>query len=206
MLKVRLLSPLSSRLSGVLPPDHLNELVSSELIHLAKTTTRYRNKITSGISVDKINYDELVSRKSQNLDITFIIEGKYIVIIRFEDFMYKLRQYYSELLKKSKTSSLTKTQQKSVISKALVNSLDTSTIRIRCSCPDFRYRFAYVATKGDYILGDEETRPARITNPHNKGSMCKHLSAVIGVTSRWRKRVVSDIYKLIQFDQTLLIK
>lgn len=202
MLKIKVPSDMSSRITGVLSSDKLNEIRSAELIDLAKQTNRY-NIITSGISVAKINYDELLSKKTDDLDIYFKVK-EYTVVIRFVAFVPKLRWFYSELLRKTNSDDLSKNQMKFIITKSLVNSLDTCDVNIRCSCPDFQYRFAYVATVGKYILGDPETRPAVRTNPSNKGSMCKHLSSILGRPSRWQKRIVNELYKLLAYDMSLL--
>lgn len=185
--------------------ESLTEARRLEIISLARETSRYEHKVTSGIKYRQINAHDLLSRATEDLDVAFKV-GDYDTVIRFEKFIPELRYYYARLLKKSGKSELSKNQKKSVISKSLVSALDSCEMKIECSCADFRYRFAYVATIGNYKLGVPENRPAPITNPNNKGSMCKHLSAVVGLYSRWSKRVVNDLYKIIEWDNTLLTK
>lgn len=209
MLQVHLKSlpiRLESRIVGVIDDSSLmNEVKRLELIRLAKETSRYASKVTSGIAYHQINVDELLTRTSQHLDIQFNVK-EYVDTIRFENFMPELRRCYSQLLRKLDSDKMSPNQLKSVISKALVLAMDNCDVKIQCSCPDFAYRFAYVATIGDYKLGTPETRPAMRTNPENKGSMCKHLSAVVGTVSKWQSKVVRDLYKIVQYDETLLTK
>jgi len=53
-------------------------------------------------------------------------------------------------------------------------------IKVSCTCQDFRYRRAYKATMLNYnepsII---ERRPARKTNPLNRGTVCKHLYHIL---------------------------
>jgi hypothetical protein len=53
-------------------------------------------------------------------------------------------------------------------------------LRIECSCPDFRYRYRYMAWQMGYGLY-KELRYPHIVNPQLKGSVCKHCLAVLRV-------------------------
>lgn len=58
----------------------------------------------------------------------------------------------------------------------LAQSVKENDLNVHCDCGDFKYRFSYSATIKGYDLRDyKELRPARQTNPHNKGALCKHL-------------------------------
>ena len=66
------------------------------------------------------------------------------------------------------------------VTKALIGALSSEDIKVSCQCPDFKYRFAYIASKQGYNEGPNETREASITNPtDNKGAACKHILAVL---------------------------
>ncbi len=55
-----------------------------------------------------------------------------------------------------------------------------SDLKVKCDCEDFKYRRAYKATMLGYnAYPVNELRPAKITNPLNKGSVCKHLLNVL---------------------------
>ncbi|MDW8464763.1 MAG: hypothetical protein RML35_00785 [Chloroherpetonaceae bacterium] len=58
--------------------------------------------------------------------------------------------------------------------------LSNGDVRVWCSCEDFRYRFAYKATRLSFhAIGFSEKRPARKTNPTHQGTVCKHLFYVL---------------------------
>ena len=52
-----------------------------------------------------------------------------------------------------------------IIYDSLVEALNSSDIKVDCSCPDFKFRFKVWATKNNYNTGKEEKRDAKITNP-----------------------------------------
>ena len=58
-------------------------------------------------------------------------------------------------------------------------------VRVFCTCPDFKYRFAYRGTEEGYKLGNKELRPSNITNPEvmkfPEGTVCKHLENALTV-------------------------
>lgn len=58
------------------------------------------------------------------------------------------------------------------VTAAIMNSIDGMDIKVDCTCADFKYRFAYLATKLGYKYGKPENRPAKITNPNDYGSLC----------------------------------
>ena len=53
-------------------------------------------------------------------------------------------------------------------------------LQVFCQCPDFRYRFKYMASQLGYGIY-KETRFPGIRNPNLEGSVCKHLLAVFSV-------------------------
>lgn len=77
------------------------------------------------------------------------------------------------LLKNDKQiSDLTNADAVSIIAQAVRE----NDLNVHCDCGDFQYRFSYSATIKGYDIKDyKELRPARQTNPHNKGALCKHL-------------------------------
>ncbi len=54
----------------------------------------------------------------------------------------------------------------------------TGDVKVFCSCADYQYRFAYVDTQLSFGIY-KENRPADITNPNGKGTVCKHLVAAL---------------------------
>ena len=47
-------------------------------------------------------------------------------------------------------------------------------VRVDCTCPDYQFRYRYVATQYDASIRTEN-RPTDITNPDYDGAICKHL-------------------------------
>ena len=67
------------------------------------------------------------------------------------------------------------------------------------NCPDSQYRFSYWQTKNKVNSGEEENRPANITNPHDSlGTSCKHVLLVLSNES-WLLKVASVIYNYINY-------
>jgi hypothetical protein len=61
---------------------------------------------------------------------------------------------------------------------------------VDCSCPDYKYRFAYAnhqddsAPIGQGSLNQCDNAPPNYTNPKQRNGMCKHLLSVVGELSR----------------------
>lgn len=89
-----------------------------------------------------------------------------------------------------------------VVIRALLNSFNGDNVYIKCSCPDFRFRFAYWLSRNNIIAGNEkETRPSDITNPNNTlGDGCKHIMLVLSNTSWIIKlgSVVTNYYNYME--------
>lgn len=85
------------------------------------------------------------------------------------------------------------------VTRALVNGFNRNDVYIHCSCPDSQYRFSYWQTKNKVNSGEEENRPANITNPHDSlGTSCKHVLLVLSNES-WLLKVASVIYNYINY-------
>lgn len=83
--------------------------------------------------------------------------------------------------------------------RALVTAFNGDNVYVRCSCPDFKYRFAYFLSVNDIIVGERETRPSDITNPHDtKGKGCKHILLVLSNNS-WLTKVASVIFNYVNY-------
>ena len=81
----------------------------------------------------------------------------------------------------------------------LSNALDKTNIRVNCTCPDFRYRFAYTATERKFKAGDPETRPSNITNPRMRGACCKHLLKLLN-NKDWVRKYTSLINLVLKLN------
>jgi hypothetical protein len=84
------------------------------------------------------------------------------------------------------------------IKKAVYSAYRSQDVYVACTCPDDRYRYAYVATKGRYRAERPEYRPAPITNPRdNLGSGCKHVLLCLMSSVKWIDQLCKITYKYI---------
>lgn len=86
-----------------------------------------------------------------------------------------------------------------MVIKALRLAFDaTDDVKVDCTCPDFWYRFSYVATQNGYKYGKPQTIPAPITNPDDDiGSTCKHLSLLLS-NKQWVVKAASVVNAFIK--------
>lgn len=85
------------------------------------------------------------------------------------------------------------------VTTALTRAYANNDVFVRCSCDDFKYRRAYMATIDGYIYGDPEMRPNRFkrTNKELKGATCKHLAGLLS-NQNWLIKVASAINNYIR--------
>lgn len=82
---------------------------------------------------------------------------------------------------------------------ALQRTFNSGDVFVSCTCPDWKYRQSYQATKQGYNSGEPELRPANITNPgDSKGAGCKHVNLVIGNVD-WVMKISSVINNYIHY-------
>lgn len=100
------------------------------------------------------------------------------------------------------------------VRKALRVAMDNEeNLLVNCTCPDFYYRFSYVATKNGYKNGKRQLISAPIRNPRDdKGSFCKHLIMILknkdwiqmlaSVVNYFIKEYYYDILQIYSLDAT----
>lgn len=159
---------------------------------------RYERRVHSklGTSVNQLNRLDMNKLfKDDILDINLEVHGEtddYIVRISFSGFLNELHR------------QLQITQQDVTlkdITRSLTKAFNSENVYIRCTCPDFKYRFAYWLSKDDAIAGEKEDRPPtkKWTNPNNtKGSSCKHIAIALANTS-WLIRTGNVIRNYILY-------
>lgn len=87
------------------------------------------------------------------------------------------------------------------ITRALVIGFNKDDVYIHCTCPDFKYRFDYYATRNIYNSGEPQNIPSKITNPRDSlGSGCKHILLLLSNTA-WLIKVASVINNYIKYTQ-----
>lgn len=67
-------------------------------------------------------------------------------------------------------------------------------IELHCTCPDFKYRFAYLAFNNKYG-SFKETRFPKMRNPELKGCACKHCYSALKALPMYFKSIQSDLMK-----------
>lgn len=180
----------------------INEVTRNTLIDKSRkavsTTNKNRWEAKSECSLastskdyNKIDMDNLW--KNNTLIVKLKIKGEssiYLVTVEFSNLLDAIR-----LEIKNKENDLTF----KIIYDAFVKALNSSNIKISCTCPDFIYRFKYQASKNGYNSGKTETRPAKKTNPNNTlGSSCKHVLFALN-NAEWVQKISKIIYNYILY-------
>ena len=131
----------------------------------------------------RIWYDIDVNRFFRKDEFTFHIpvigeSDDYIVEFQVKDWIPILRHDIKDLGFSVQT-----------FKKSLAKAMRMLDIKCHCTCPDFKFRFAYWFTmKGDNS-GEPETRPAKITNSKDDlGRGCKHILFTISLKT-WAERI-----------------
>lgn len=139
------------------------------------------------LSFRSISFDSLFKKDEFVINVPV---GDYICTIAFKGLMDQIKYVLSHQPKPNFTLQ--------TVIKAISKAVDAEDILVDCTCPDFRYRFAYWATKYGYKYGKPENRPANITNPDDKiGSFCKHLTALLA-NKKWLVKVASVINEFVK--------
>lgn len=177
----------------------LTEASRNKLITKSKQSQkgleRFKKRVKSRVANTVKQYNSIDMNKlfkDNILTIDVNVKGEtddYIVRISFGGFLELLH----DQLKKNPEFNL------KAVTRALIIGFNRDDVYIKCSCPDWQYRYAYYATKNDINSGDPETRPSDITNPDDKlGSACKHVLLVLSNTS-WLLKVASTIYNYVNY-------
>lgn len=125
----------------------------------------------------EIDIDALIYNSPTREADTFIVDvpvGDYIVTVEFHGVIDQVIKLVAQQSHGNVNLP--------VVRRALMQVRDNprTDYRVNCTCPDFRYRFRYWATKYGYNYGLPEIRPADIRNPKDSlGSFCKHIYALL---------------------------
>lgn len=157
----------------------------------SQTPLRYAKRLSYRSKGYKLDTSKLLSDDQL---VAQVAVGDYICTIEYTGVLATLQQ----ILKTSPVINL-----QSVI-RAVTKSFDNPDVLVNCTCSDFKYRYAYVSSKFGYKYGDPENRPAKITNPYNRGGVCKHLAALLA-NKTWMIKVSSEINRFIRsnYDEIL---
>lgn len=185
--KTDLLESLTSREHSI-----LNEMKRTEFLKKSKHDPRmerrrkYLRRKYNIVSVDKsemVNYGHC----------KFTIEvGDYEIIVFIHKFLKTLRVYHNL------TGGWGTPFKYDLLRSVLPKIVDESNLKVHCSCPDFKYRFAYWASKHGYKASYYEMRPAKIRNPKDSlGSACKHVLAIMS-NKEWVRNLTPKVRKVIE--------
>ena len=177
----------------------LNEDKKQSLINKSKASEkgkkrfdrRNKSKVANTVkSFNSIDMNKLF--KEDILTVNIPVNGEtddYIVRITFGGFLEILRGHVSTDRELNFRD----------VARAAITGFNRDDVFIHCSCPDFKYRFNYYATRNSINSGAPETRPSKITNPDDSlGSACKHVLLVLNNTS-WIIRVARVIVNYIKY-------
>ena len=166
----------------------IEEVSRNELLVKAKSQTITRYKKSSGYKgFSIVDIDTTSVFTTNSLRVTCRV-GDYWDTVEMQNILYWIQL---EAEKNPDNQINTKG-----VTAAIMNSIDGMDIKVDCSCPDFKYRFAYMATKLKYKYGKPENRPAKITNPHDYGSMCKHLISMLS-NKKWLQQTTGTVMDFI---------
>lgn len=136
-----------------------------------------------------INFDELVIK---------VKVGNYTDTLSFDGVIAKLIDIVSSIPNHAVT--------RRAVVRALNERVDETDVYVRCTCMDFQCRFAYQATRHDYLYGPPENRPANVTNPHDDiGAVCKHLACVLS-NKKWLVKASSVVNDIIHENYQDILK
>lgn len=137
----------------------------------------YKPKIMTNINLHRLLDEDVVE--------CYIPIGDYVCTIVFG---YVIENIVMEL----NTMTNPKIDLQLVI-RSLSRAYDESDILVNCSCPDYKYRFQYWASKYGYQAGQYQVVATKITNPKDSiGSVCKHLLALLN-NKTWLVKVASVV-------------
>lgn len=182
----------------------INEATRRDLLIKSKTGRKYKDgkgnrwdakkEVAVASTVKDFNkIDMNTFWKKDILNFGVKIKGEtddYIVTVEFNNILNRIK----ERVRRNRNKLDLK-----IIYDAIVEALNSSDVKINCSCPDHQYRFKVWATKNNYNAGEAENREAKITNPNNDlGSACKHTLSVLN-NARWIKQVSSVINNYVNY-------
>lgn len=184
----------------------LLEMNRTQLIQKSKRSDNYkdqskgrnrwerRNKSRIATRVDQYNKIDMNKFfKDDELKVGINVKGEtddYVVTIRYNGV---LREIQDQIKRNNNTLEF-----KCVLI-ALQRVFNSGNVFVSCSCPDWKYRQSYHATKDGYNSGDPEIRASDITNPGDtKGAGCKHVNLVLGNVD-WLMKICSVINNYIHY-------
>lgn len=170
------------------------EVKRNTLIKYSRKDTPSRASRSDSLSYRYQSMDDNLLKSKYDVAFSGLVTGGargHETIVTAEQILENLRQYL--LVKDIKISELRNSDGVSILAQAFKE----NDVKVHCDCEDFKYRFGYSATIKNYnIDAYKENRPAKITNPNNKGALCKHLLCTFKYNSFIRKGTPEFIREL----------
>lgn len=161
-----------------------------------KGRQRFKRRVKSKVANQVKQFNSIDMNKLFKDDILTVnvsVKGEtndYIVKISFGGFLELLRNEIK----------ITENFDLRAVTRALLNGFNKDDVYIHCSCPDWKYRFAYWATKNNINSGEPQNDNGQwIRNPDDRlGSGCKHVLLVLSNNS-WLIKVASVIRNYVKY-------
>lgn len=158
---------------------------------------RVRSRVAnSATQYNKISMDKFF--KQDILELAIDVQGetdKYVVTVRFDDILSEIQHELHNNNDKLEFK---------VVVVALSRVFNRGDVYLNCTCPDFKYRFNYIADKQNYNSGVrtgglEWVQAPKITNPGDTlGAGCKHINLVLA-NINWIYKLTSVIVNYIKY-------
>ena len=190
--------PLTVLESLMYQSESILEFTAPELVQYSKsdTPTRYARRLK--IARPKVTTARLIYSTGDAL-IELLVNDREVSIL-VEDFVGlvadELLDNYKDGIKRSELVRLS--------IQAIRLLLEHGDILIDCSCPDYKYRFNWIAKQYGYALRNRiqgHNYSPDLANPQLKGGLCKHLFKALSRMSDWTdaasRRIIND---LLAFD------
>lgn len=168
----------------------LTEVSRKNLVGKTKVGSpeRYNRRLRYGaMSTPEIDGDKLLD---EDMLVIYVQVGKYTDTIAFAGVL----KHFIDIVKSDPKHAVNRRN----LVRAINEQVDLTDVFVNCSCPDFRMRYAYWASRYSYKYGEPETRPAKITNPNDAiGAVCKHLASILS-NKKWLVKAASVVNDFIQ--------
>lgn len=160
-----------------------------------KGRNRWERRVHSRVANTVRDYNRIdmdAFFKTDILDFIIKVQGEtndYDVTITFEEALKEI----ADQIKRNNNNLEFK-----CVLRGLISAFNRGNVYVNCTCPDFTYRQAYWATKGQYNSGmPQPSNGKQIANPGDtKGAGCKHVNLVLANLD-WMMKIASVINNYI---------
>ena len=187
----------------------LNEATRTQLVAQSRNVGQYKDISRGKTRLDRKKYSRLANAvkaynaidmnkvfKQDILQVNIPVVGEtdeYTVTIKIEGVI-------AEIQKNIKNNG-NKFEYRTII-QALTKVFNTTDVYVKCTCPDFKYRFAHWNIIKNVSVDDSASDPGPgkgVANPNdNKGSGCKHVLLALS-NGEWMMKVASVINNYCHF-------